>query len=118
MQSGLDTLATSGIVGLSPLDKGSMGDLFLLKMRDSGVINRAIFSLMIELKNNQSKMTFGGVDMENLASLGSSMTYHNTVTNLTKWWTLKMDNMTIGISKGNGEKELEFAFGKNTNIIS
>ena len=79
MQQGLDTLATSGIVGLSPLSTGTMGDLFIIKMRDSGVINKALFSIMIELVNNKSKMTFGGVDMINLAALGSTMNYHDVI---------------------------------------
>lgn len=71
MQRGLSTLRTSGIVGMSPNHFEKMGDLFIEKMRDAGVINKAIFSLMIELTNDQSKITFGGIDMANMAALGS-----------------------------------------------
>lgn len=52
MQTGLDQLYTSGIVGLSPNNEESTNDLFILKMKESGVIEKAIFSLMIELTDN------------------------------------------------------------------
>jgi len=38
MQQGLSTLKTSGIVGMSPNHYEKMGDLFIEKMRESGVI--------------------------------------------------------------------------------
>ena len=90
MQQGLDALASSGIVGLSPMSTGTMGDLFILKMKKSGVIDKALFSIMIELVHDKSKMTFGGVDMANLAALGSTMTYHDVASKHIKWWTLSL----------------------------
>jgi hypothetical protein len=79
MQSGLSNLAVSGIVGLSPNVKNNVGDLFIVKMRDSGVIDKAVFSIMIELKNDKSKMTIGGTDLTNMAALGSQLVYHDIV---------------------------------------
>ena len=39
MQSGLDAMRASGIVGMSPNHIQTQGDLFIEKMRDSGVID-------------------------------------------------------------------------------
>lgn len=77
MQTGLSALATSGILGLSPNDDETLNDLFIVKMKKSGVIEKAIFSLMIELDDNKSKMTFGGIDLVNMSALGSKLVYHN-----------------------------------------
>ena len=116
MQEGLDTLATSGIVGLSPNGNESMGDLFIIKMRDSGVIKKAIFSLMIELINNNSKMTFGGIDLENMAALGSVIQYHPIVNN-TIHWTLILEKMTLSSSTLKNPMLSNYEFGKNKSII-
>ena len=94
MQRGLGSLMSSGIVGMSPNHYEKMGDLFIEKMRDAGVINKAVFSLMIELTNNNSKMTFGGIDMENMAAYGSKINYHTIVPDSVHW-ELKLQNMTL-----------------------
>jgi hypothetical protein len=64
MQSGLDAMRASGIVGMSPNHFEKQGDLFIEKMRDSGVIDEAIFSIYIDLKNDNSKISFGGYDLK------------------------------------------------------
>ena len=79
---------SSGLVGLSPFKNEKhimVGDLFINKMRDSGAIDNAIFSMMIELINNKSKMTFGGYDLENMAAPGATIQYHNLVAPLYHW---------------------------------
>ena len=63
MQQGLGVLSASGIVGLSPYNGGSKGDLFIEKMKSSGVIERSIFALKLDVKNDQSSITFGGYNM-------------------------------------------------------
>ena len=74
--TGFNTLMSSGLVGLSPFKNENhimVGDLFVNKFRDTGAIDKAVFSLMIELVNNKSKMTFGGFDLENMAAPGSTV---------------------------------------------
>lgn len=73
----LKGLATSGIVGLSPKIDDTTNDLFILKLKETGTIERAVFSLMIELTHDSSKMTFGGYDLQNMAALGTRLVYHN-----------------------------------------
>jgi hypothetical protein len=90
MQTGLGSLATSGILGLSPNDAETVNDLFIVKMKEAGVIDKAIFSIMIELEANRSKMTFGGIDLVNMAALGSKLVYHDIDTKNKRWWTLKL----------------------------
>jgi len=64
-------------------------------MKKAGVIDRAVFSIMIELVDNRSKMTFGGIDLINMAALGSKLMYHKIDTSNQKWWTLKLQNMSF-----------------------
>jgi hypothetical protein len=116
MQRGLGTLRTSGIVGMSPNHFEKMGDLFIEKMRDAGVINKAIFSLMIELTNNQSKITFGGIDMANMAALGSQMNYHN-ITKDSVHWQLKLKSMTLSSEQNISGNYSGYVFGKDADII-
>jgi len=99
MQTGLSSLYSSGIVGLSPNSDDSVNDLFIIKMKESGVIEKAVFSLMIELDNNKSKMTFGGIDLAKMAALGSKLNYHNIDPENMKWWTLKLESMTLSGTK-------------------
>ena len=62
-------IKSSGLVGMSHPMKNSHrtnndGDLFMDKMKQVGVIDNAIFSLSIGRDNYESKMTFGGYDLE------------------------------------------------------
>lgn len=52
----------SGLVGLSPRKFHPDADLFILKMKESGSIDEAVFSMSIAPGWQQSKMTFGGYD--------------------------------------------------------
>jgi cell division protein YceG involved in septum cleavage len=65
----LSNLRGSGILGMSPYDESdSRGDLFILKMKKANVIDQSVFSLYINLKNNTSKITFGGYNLNKYAS--------------------------------------------------
>jgi hypothetical protein len=69
-QSGLGGLAASGIVGLSPKHGSKRGDLFIEKLKKTGAIDEAVFSLMINMKDDNSKVTFGGYDLQKFALPG------------------------------------------------
>ena len=62
-QTGLDSMATTGIVGLAPNGDGR-GDLFVEKFTQAGIIDQAVFSLYIELANETSQIAFGGYSIE------------------------------------------------------
>jgi len=55
-QNNLDTLMSDGLVGMSPKETDEYGDLFITKMKNSGVIDQAIFSMYINLLENTSMM--------------------------------------------------------------
>ena len=67
MQKGLSSLSSSGIIGLSSNDGGSRGDLFIQKMKKSGVIKKALFALKLDVKNDNSSMTIGDYNMTQFA---------------------------------------------------
>jgi len=58
----------SGLVGLSPNHFDKECDLFIDKMKRSGAIQHAIFSLSIGAKSISSMITFGGYDLLRFAS--------------------------------------------------
>ena len=63
-QRGLDRLACSGLVGMSPNHFEEESDLFIQKMKQTGAIDEAVFSLSIGMNDQQSKITFGGYDID------------------------------------------------------
>ena len=67
-QSGLYALSSSGIVGMSPTHFDFESDLFIQKMKEAGAIDQAVFSLSIGMGDVQSKITFGGYDLETYAT--------------------------------------------------
>jgi hypothetical protein len=48
---------------MSPTSYDPYCDLFINKMKKAGVIDEAVFSMYINLKDNKSKMTLGGYDL-------------------------------------------------------
>lgn len=94
MQTGMEWVKASGIVGLSPQDESSMADMFILRMRDTGVIEKAIFSFMIDVKNDRSKLLLGGYDLEAMAAPGEQLTYHSIIDEATHW-TLKLQKVVV-----------------------
>ena len=93
-QTGLGNLEASGIVGLSPKSMAKRGDLFIKKMRDNGIIDQALFSMMIELENETSKITFGGYDLEAFAYPNETLRFHD-IKNGSAHWMLGLERMTI-----------------------
>ena len=62
---------------MSPKRISPENDLFIAKMKKDGVIKAAIFSLMVGLGRDQpSKMTLGGYDLNQYAIPGQSLTFH------------------------------------------
>ena len=49
--SKLASLHASGIIGMSPSEKNLIGDLFLVKLRKAGIIDRSMFSIYVDFKN-------------------------------------------------------------------
>ena len=84
-QQGLSALHASGIIGLSPepIGSSSISDLFLLKMKESGVIEQGVFSFTIRSGEEPSTMTLGGYD-ESLA-----VDWHPLV-NDSEYWEVRL----------------------------
>lgn len=103
MQQGLGVLSASGIVGLSPTNGGSKGDLFIEKMKSSGVIERSLFALKLDVKNDESSMTIGGYNMTQFAQPHSDMEFHN-ITKGTIHWALNLTKMTLRFDNHTDDK--------------
>lgn len=73
-QKGLDAIKASGLVGLSPEKFDADADLFVLKMKEGGAIDEAVFSMSIASGEDTSKITFGGYDEANFAT--GKITWH------------------------------------------
>ena len=58
----------SGLVGLSPNGIQDRSDLFIEKMKTAGAIDHAIFSFSIGMDDVQSKIIFGGYDLDTYAT--------------------------------------------------
>jgi len=74
-QHKLGMIKSSGLVGMSPNHFDKESDLFIEKMKQAGAVDHAIFSLSIGMKNNQSIITFGGYDLDRLAT--GPIRWHN-----------------------------------------
>ena len=49
---------------MSPYRTDENGDLFVEKLAKDGVIDEAVFALYINLKEDSSKISLGGYDLE------------------------------------------------------
>jgi hypothetical protein len=63
-QDGLSALMCSGIIGMSPIANEKLGSLYIHKLKESGAIDEAVFSIYINLKDKTSKITFGGYSLD------------------------------------------------------
>lgn len=100
---------------MSPKSFEKRGDLFIEKMRDAGVIDQALFSMMIELKNETSKITFGGYDLEAYAYPNETVRFHN-ITSDSSHWMLNLEKMTL-TNTDDPIDDTKYEFGKNKSII-
>ena len=107
-QSGLYSLRSSGLVGLSPYKFDPASDLFIEKMKAEGAIDSAVFSLSIGMGEKQSKITFGGYDISQFAT--SSLVWHD-ISRSSIYWQLPMDH--FGFSVGNKH----FKMGQKQGLI-
>ena len=57
-------IRTSGLIGMSPNPFDEESDLFIVNMKESGIVDDAIFSLSIGMKGSQCRITFGGYNLE------------------------------------------------------
>ena len=71
-----------------------MGDLFILKMKETGVIDHAIFSMYINLEDETSVMSLGGYDLDRFALPGESISWHDCDPE-SYHWQLTLDSMTV-----------------------
>ena len=80
-------IKSSGLVGLSPNHFDKESDLFIMKMKQVGAIDAAIFSLAIGLEDVQSRITFGGYDLEKFAA--GPIQWHDASTS-SRYWELAL----------------------------
>ena len=61
---------------MSPNNVEDRGDLFLIKLKKDGIIDQAVFSLYIDLEDDNSKITYGGFNLAKYAQKGANLTFH------------------------------------------
>jgi len=91
-------LKASGLVGLSPRHFEANSDLFIEKMKKTGAISKAIFSMSIGFGDKQSRITFGGYDKERY-SIGR-VNWHQIDEN-SNYWSLKADYIQLEFNDQN-----------------
>ena len=85
-------IKSSGLVGLSPNHFDKESDLFIMKMKETGAIEAAIFSLSIGFGNIQSMITFGGYDYKRFAT--GPIRWHNA-NKSSRYWQLELQELTF-----------------------
>jgi len=65
----------SGIIGMSPNGNEKIGSLYIQKLKESGAIDEALFSIYINLRDKTSKITFGGYALD-LFAREDQIEYH------------------------------------------
>lgn len=109
-QKGLGSLKSSGLVGMSPYHQVLGGDLFLVKMKETGTIDAAMFSLSIGMGNVQSKITFGGYNTSLFAS--GPVDWHD-IRPGSMFWKLPMSGLEYTSKKSN----ITYNYGHSDEII-
>ena len=72
--------------------------MFILMLRDRGVIDQAVFSFLIDVKNDRSKLLLGGYDLENMAAPCQDLTFHPVIQGASHW-TLELSEIYIQTDK-------------------
>lgn len=85
-------MKADGILGLSPTNQGTQASLIYDKLSSNKV-----FSLAIAENVGQSKMTFGGFNMEKFAKVGSTPIIWHQLTS-TKYWQIKFTGASFGLA--------------------
>lgn len=92
---------------MSPFNTDENGDLFVEKLQKDGVIDEAVFSLYINLKNNTSKISLGGYDLE---EFGSSEIHFHSINTDSVHWQLNLEKMSLNYPDGSSGSKI---LGKN-----
>jgi len=79
---------------MSPYSSDAECDLFIVKMKKAGVIKSAVFSMSINLRGDDSKMTLGGYDEIKYAMAGEQVFFHNITKNKFHWM-LTLESMSL-----------------------
>jgi hypothetical protein len=96
-QSELDGTRADGIVGLAPSDQGDANvDLYINKLKESKVIDKAIFSMTIETEasGRKSMMYFGGYDEKHAPSSSPKTVWASLVNKL--YWSVDISGVGVG----------------------
>jgi len=84
------------------------GDLFIEKMKETGVIDNAMFSMFFDFSNSKSKISLGGYDLESYAVPGAQVNFHSIDEDEGKWM-LAVNSVELGFflsdNLDNEEKE-------------
>ena len=108
MQQGLDGLQADGLVGLAPSphknQQGFSSELFIEKLKKSGAVDDAVFSLMINSDDSvDSKITLGGYNSEKFGKEGSHIHWHplkpREQNGKYDHWRLDMNSLYFGDKK-------------------
>lgn len=54
---------SDGILGLAPSKQGTQASLFIDELYNNGLIDKRLFSFFISKSRDESRVTFGGVNM-------------------------------------------------------
>jgi hypothetical protein len=87
---------------MSPNHFEEESDLFIEKMKEAGAIDQAVFSLSIGMNDVQSKITFGGYDLDEYAT--GAIKWHN-IHMFSAYWEVNMVHLHFEIG---GEKQYMF----------
>ena len=90
--TGLNGLKADGIMGLSPSHQGTQADMMLEELTTQGVIQDKVFSFMVGQGMQESKVTFGGYDLNKYAR--GDIFWHDLKS--TNYWTLHMTSAFLG----------------------
>ena len=77
---------------MSPNHFEEDSDLFIEKMKQTGAIDQSLFSLLIGMNEQQSKITFGGYDLKQFAT--GPITWHN-INPKSTYWQLEMQSFDL-----------------------
>ena len=79
---------------MSPNHFEEDSDLFIEKRKETGAIDQAVFLLSIGMEDVQSKITFGGYDLEKYAT--GDVKWHN-IDQFSAYWEVNMVHLNFEV---------------------